>query len=255
MIGGTKTRPLAIVSVAGVTEPFLTLNRAERLRDLREKFGRKTPRARIEYNPECNGSKLRWVENIAEGLRVTAAHDVDEIRLGHKGWYCDSFESDTIHGLVIQLPTREKGCPRYLAGYSDAWNDGCGVVDFSDNFDTPSDAAHAADSMAQNAAEKMRWYDEAWQKGSACAEALNEADETRADLATVRRECRAAGALIKKLPKDLRATLREKAATLKQAVADLEAKAEKLRDEFEHCDGFKDGFSDNRNAKKKKGAK
>jgi hypothetical protein len=68
------------------------------------------------------------------------------------GWYCDAFQDQTITACVLRLP-HNRG---FLAG----WTMGKGMassVDF-EIYQEEQDAWRAADSMAENAADKEREY-------------------------------------------------------------------------------------------------
>lgn len=74
--------------------------------------------------------------------------------IGHTGWFCDRYAAgDTIRGIVVYLPHG-----RFSAGYSM----GDGMASFVDGelYDDETSAAYAADSMAENAAERQREYEE-----------------------------------------------------------------------------------------------
>jgi len=78
---------------------------------------------------------------------------VDGVRIDHTGWFCDEYgDGGKIRGIVVALPHG-----RFLAG----WSMGEGMsstVDASPIFSSAIDAAHAADSMAERAAEDEREY-------------------------------------------------------------------------------------------------
>ena len=78
----------------------------------------------------------------------------DVVRLRHTGYFCDLHADQTIRGIVAILPHN-----RFLAG----WSMGEGMASEVDGsiYDTPEDAAHAADSMAEYVAEREREYQEA----------------------------------------------------------------------------------------------
>lgn len=132
-----------------------------------------------------DGDKPRIIVENANGrLRVTACHDCESWRRGsshHKGWYIDSMQSDTIHGVVIRLPHG-----RALVGYSDAW--GSGTYILSPGIESAAtdkeftDLIYQADNMAEHAAEALRMHDEYWQ--ALC--------KARADLRDVARDTREA---------------------------------------------------------------
>jgi hypothetical protein len=84
------------------------------------------------------------------------------------GWYCDTFQDQTIKAAVISIRHPQKLNPDndshvfYLAGtYSDSY-DGATVYT-GKLFEDQHNAAHYADSMAEKEAESMREYDEKFQ--------------------------------------------------------------------------------------------
>lgn len=79
--------------------------------------------------------------------------DVDP-KIDHEGWFCDDFGGEKIRGVVFKLP-RNRG---FLAG----WSMGEGMASEVDAtvYCVASDAAYAADSMAEEAAERQREFEE-----------------------------------------------------------------------------------------------
>lgn len=102
------------------------------------------------------------------GLRWRWADDVT--RLGHKGWYCDQFQDQTIRGLVFRLPHGRGFLPAWSMGDSMA-----SAVDYSRTYETEEDAALAADSWAERVAEEEREYQEKEQARLDAEEAEREA--------------------------------------------------------------------------------
>jgi len=116
----------------------------------------------IEYNrewtPEHSRDRYRWVENASDGLRVAVENAGDtNSRDSHTGWYVNNFQSETVHGIVYQLPSRN-GQLQYVPAVSDAYNNDCAIVDFYSVTDDKDDAARWADSMAEHYAEREREY-------------------------------------------------------------------------------------------------
>jgi len=74
-------------------------------------------------------------------------------RLAHTGWFCDEHQDSKIRGLVLTLP-RSRG---FLAG----WSMGESFASELDCYvyETAEDAARAADSMAERAAENQREFE------------------------------------------------------------------------------------------------
>jgi len=104
--------------------------------------------------PGNTGRGFYLYENDAAGLRWQYADDVSS-SIRHTGWFCDDYGDSKIRGIVLRLP-RGRG---FLAG----WTMGVGMasaVDYSPVFDDESEAAACADSMAQNAADSEREFQE-----------------------------------------------------------------------------------------------
>lgn len=133
------------------------------------------------------------------------AESCDFSRRDSCGWYTDPhgdvFKDGTglVWGVVYQLPAR-KGKARFVAGYQFGGVDGGPMLDLANIFESDSmayeyvynvrdhddarDAARAADSMAQHAAEQEREYQTAWALGNLYAEKAQEvADARKAALA------------------------------------------------------------------------
>lgn len=134
-------------------------------------------RPSIFYN-RANGDGCRWVEYPENGLRVKGYADEVAQRIQHKGWFINDFQSEVYRGQVFQIPARN-GLPRFLAGYEDAHGNNAALIDFSSFYDDETEAAYAADRMAERDAEKEREYNEAWQAGSRYAEAGEEIKQGR----------------------------------------------------------------------------
>jgi len=97
------------------------------------------------YLESDGGIALRW--EWAD--KVSGAH------IGHTGWYSDEHgDSETIRGLVFRLP-KSRG---FLAGWS--MGEGMASALECDIYETEREAALAADSLAENVAEREREYQE-----------------------------------------------------------------------------------------------
>lgn len=101
------------------------------------------------HKPPPNNTKGRgfYLDDAGQPFsRWRWADDVIDLR--HTGWWADSYQDTKIRGIVAILPHN-----RFMAG----WAMGEGMIAEVDAsiYDTPEDAAHAADSMAQYAAESM----------------------------------------------------------------------------------------------------
>jgi hypothetical protein len=91
------------------------------------------------------------------------------VRIDHHGWFTDSiFQEDTIRGVVLRLP-HGRG---FLAG----WSMGKGMASKISRRIYPDEvnAAHAADSMAEAAAEAEREYQDGIRAGRDAREAFAE---------------------------------------------------------------------------------
>lgn len=85
-------------------------------------------------------------------LRWKWANDVEGTRIDHTGWFCDDYQDTKVRGVVFRLP-HGRG---FLAG----WSMGEGMassVDFH-VYAKESDAAYAADRLAERVAEDEREY-------------------------------------------------------------------------------------------------
>jgi hypothetical protein len=72
------------------------------------------------------------------------------VNLRHKGWLFDKFQSETIRGLVMRLPSGRG----FLAGWSMGENMASGVG--ARSYETEREAAYAADREAELIAEQER---------------------------------------------------------------------------------------------------
>ncbi len=83
-------------------------------------------------------TRWRWCDEVAG------------VRIDHTGWFTDDYgDSEKIRGIVVALPHG-----RFLAGWS--MGEGMASSVDADLYDTAEDAAYAADSMAESAAEDER---------------------------------------------------------------------------------------------------
>lgn len=81
------------------------------------------------------------------------ADEVESVRINHTGWFTDDQYDEKIRGLVVRLPHG-----KFLAG----WSMGIGMCASveGDIYDDIKEAAYAADSIAEDTAEKEREYQE-----------------------------------------------------------------------------------------------
>ncbi len=106
-----------------------------------------------------------WIEKPRDaGLRVVGFADKLAPRsVQHTGWYTDDDgQMETLRGIVFRLP-HSRGL---IAGYADPHNDGAAFVELRlTDKDDETGAAHAADRIAELAAEEERDYQRAWRAG------------------------------------------------------------------------------------------
>jgi hypothetical protein len=131
------------------------------------------------------------------------------------GWYLDSDGSEVVHGVVYQM-TAKRGRARYLAGYADPRNYGAALLhleiyrrdDWTETqryYGRPSetyrcdgndaakrDAIAAADSIAENLAERERERQYAYDSGATFRDARRELLEQGRELLELARELRQA---------------------------------------------------------------
>lgn len=182
-----------------------------------------TYQARDESSPARSRERLAYVEKPeAFGLRFVGrvthesygGRDTWDTR-GLCGWHTDPYGdvsrdgTGLCFGVVYQLPARD-GCARFVAGYGFGGPDGGLCLDLGNVYTSESarglncsyegaqghddarDAARAADSMAERAAEQEREYQAAWQCGRAYDDARQEALEARTAALALLKERRAA---------------------------------------------------------------
>ena len=140
---------------AGFTWPRMVARSAFGPALLRKKWASRKFVGEYHHAPPPNNIRGRgfYLDNVGQPFaRWKWADDV--VKLRHTGWFCDEYQDSKIRGIVAILPHN-----RFLAG----WSMGEGMASEVDGaiYDTPEDAAHAADSMAEYAAEREREYQEA----------------------------------------------------------------------------------------------
>ena len=90
--------------------------------------------------------------DFAPGLRWQWCDDVTP-RIDHSGWFTDEYgDGDKIRGIVFRLPSS--------LGFLAGWSMGIDMASEIDCtiYEDETDAAYAADSMAEDAAEREREY-------------------------------------------------------------------------------------------------
>lgn len=108
-------------------------------------------------------------------LPTRSSRDVHQIlrSIDHEGWYCDDDDSSNLCiGVVASLPHR-----RFLAGYR--LTESGEVVLFANRlFDDERDAAHFADSVAEQYAERERDYQAQYREACALDDSISEDTES-----------------------------------------------------------------------------
>ena len=197
------------------------------------------PRHSLAYGPAFSAfgeRHMRWIERPDfAGLRHVADCDT--------GWYLDEDGLDIVHGVVYQLPGKG-GKPRYVAGYSDPFNDGPVCLSFDDIAEDERTAMRWADGIAERMAEEEREY----QVASSAAMRFNAlADE----IATARRECLAIFAEVRqietrqtlcKMPHVMSA-IRERIKGHVRTIREARRERENLRDTFGYHPGWQDAIA------------
>lgn len=149
---------------------------------------------RSPWNPVYvadNGDKMRWLESVnGSGLAVVCENATAEVS-GNRttGYYVDTFQEETQHGVVLATRDAESPRARFFAAVSDPHNDGAYRLLWQ-SFGDISDARAAADSMAENDAERQRDHDSAYQAGQRFAELGEEIAAARAAARVIREKVR-----------------------------------------------------------------
>lgn len=89
-----------------------------------------------------------WYSHAGEQFRNERFCD-DVARIGHTGWFTDTFHDEKARGIVARLPHG-----RFIAGYH--WSSNDERVYFPEVYDDETEAARAADSHAEAFAESAR---------------------------------------------------------------------------------------------------
>lgn len=106
--------------------------------------------------PNASGFFRYLDSDFSEPLRRWKWCDETGARIGHSGWFTDEGgNSEKIRGIVVRL-NHDKG---FLAGHS--MGEGMATFVETDHiYEDEIDAAYAANSMAEDAAEEAREYEE-----------------------------------------------------------------------------------------------
>lgn len=140
---------------AGFTWPRMVARSAFGPTLLRRKWASRKVVGEYRHAPTPNSIRGRGFYLDSDGQPFTRWKWADDVvKLRHTGYFCDFHGDQSIRGIVAILPHN-----RFLAG----WSMGEGMSSGVDGaiYDTPEDAAYAADSMAEYAAEREREYQEA----------------------------------------------------------------------------------------------
>lgn len=129
-------------------------------------------------------------------------------RLDHTGWYADSFCDELVRGAVMQLPSKDGEHRYYPATYR---TESDGVTGWPlDWYETPEEAARAADSHAEREAEDCREW-------NAQAQAEMQREDNQVAMAAAREQVHALGLELRQLEE----ARQELPPTICQALRDL----------------------------------
>jgi len=111
--------------------------------------------------PNANGFFCYLDSDFANPIhRWKWCDEVSDASISHTGWYTNEYgDSAKIRGIVIRL-NHDRG---FIVGWSMGWSMGEGMatsVETDHIYDDEVSAAYAADSLAEDAAEKEREYQE-----------------------------------------------------------------------------------------------
>jgi hypothetical protein len=196
-------------------------------------------RHHISYGPQmaAHGERhCRWIENVTDGLRF-AGHADELAQLRHNGWYLDDCGGETVRGGVWQLPGRH-GEPVFVAGYVDPWNDDSAFISFH-VYDDKTEAAYAADWIAERMAEQERDYQRAASAGFEHADLEAEIADRRRALLDLLAERRAAPARDYDRFPAIRAAICQQIGHHLRRIGEARARQAELREQFGDTDGFR----------------
>jgi hypothetical protein len=208
----------------------------------RQRYPRALRSGSVLGAPMANG--MQWCNPRDLGLRFVGWQDeIRDLRARdrHKGWLCDSGfqDDDALRGCVYQLPAR-KGKARFLPAYREGgiykneWSDSSGEVNaaihfrdlfsYADADEAKTDAARAADSFAEHAAEKAREWNEAFLAGTSFQFLGEEITESRQTALALCAELKVARS-------ETKSALPNACATLRAEIKKLRAGIQKARKE------------------------
>ena len=181
------------------------------------------------YNSTYPPKNQRWIENASIDLRlvgtVAAIAKREGFRLDHTGWYTDSSQSETVQGVVYQLPSRDSK-PLYWAGSTDPCNDDCFLTEPGSLHTDLREAVRDADGQAERYAERAREDDTKFQAAQAIEDAQQEILNYRTQLRSLARELKANRSLPPTICSTLRSYikgLREQSHKAHQLIVKLQA--------------------------------
>ncbi len=146
---------------------------------LRQRLADRRPVRCGEYyhapKPNANNGRGFYLQSESmPGLRWEWCDEVSGARISHTGWFCDEDQSDKIRGIVFRLPNGRG----FLAGWSMGKHMSSAVD--PEIFETAEEAAYAADSAAETAADSQREHNERFRD---MTDAESTAEEKREALA------------------------------------------------------------------------
>lgn len=123
-------------------------------------YDKRTSRSTYYHAPEpMVGGKSHpgdsfYLGDMGGPSRWVWADEAGGVRINHTGWYTDEDgDSEKMRGIVVRLPHG-----KFLAGWS--MGEGMSSSVEGDIYNDETEAAYAADSIAENAAEREREYQE-----------------------------------------------------------------------------------------------
>lgn len=154
----------------------------------------------------------------------------------HNGWYCseDDVTGERARGVVYRL-NHARG---FVAGMEDPCNGGpAAVLEMNCIYDDETDAALAADRLAERYAEDQRDENNAWQAGLQAGSLETKARERNVAVLQICKERRALLATLARLERDAAKLIRDK--------CDLRRQRDRIRDSIpkQHLAHFHDAYS------------
>ena len=108
--------------------------------------------ARCELSPTEGKGTPRWYCHAGPAFeREIFVDESEEARIGHSGWYTDSWRENTVRGLIVRLPHG-----RFLVGHYE--KDNGERVYYPELLDDERTAVYRADQVAEREAEERMEY-------------------------------------------------------------------------------------------------